>query len=84
MPTELRDKRLFTRIQKVHQVGGSLMVVIPSEFFEAVGLKDGDEIGVYVDKDQQILRYYPIPPTGKELLTLSEETGLLIKQYSRD
>jgi len=37
---------LVAKISTLHRVGGSLMVILPSEFIKAHGLVEGDKVGV--------------------------------------
>ena len=41
-----KELRKIARITRVHEVGGSLMIVLPAEFVRAHGIKKGDDVGI--------------------------------------
>lgn len=43
--------------QKVYKSGSSLVVVVPSEFVEVVGVKAGDEVNVKINYKVGTIRY---------------------------
>jgi antitoxin component of MazEF toxin-antitoxin module len=54
--------------QTVYKSGSSLVVVVPSEFVEAIGVKTGDDVSVAVDYDAGTLTYQF---SGQHQLTLT-------------
>ncbi|MBI4130623.1 AbrB/MazE/SpoVT family DNA-binding domain-containing protein [Candidatus Roizmanbacteria bacterium] len=55
--------------QTVYKSGSSLVVVVPSEFIEIIGVKNGDKVKVAVDYDHGVIHYYF---SGAQQLTLTQ------------
>lgn len=56
MPSE--KSHLVVGKRKVHKIGGSLMIVIPPEFAEIHGIREGDELPFAAN---HILQVTPMP-----------------------
>ncbi|MCR4263475.1 MAG: AbrB/MazE/SpoVT family DNA-binding domain-containing protein [Candidatus Roizmanbacteria bacterium] len=54
--------------QTVYKSGSSLVVVVPSEFVEVIGVKTGDMVDVNINYDKGIIRY---TFSGTKQLTIS-------------
>ena len=54
--------------QTVYKSGSSLVVVVPSEFVEVIGVKTGDMVDVNINYDKGIIRY---AFSGTKQLTIS-------------
>lgn len=59
--------------QKVYKSGSSLVVVVPAEFIEVIGVKNGDSVQLQADYDHGTITYRF---SGKKQLTLSGSFGI--------
>lgn len=51
----------LSKVSKVHRIGGSLMVTLPSEFVHAYSISKGDNVSILVD---HVLKVSPMKEVG--------------------
>jgi len=58
MAEKKRESRVLAGVKRVMKSGGSLVIVIPSKFAKAHGIKEGDEVAYAAD---HIMKIIPMP-----------------------
>lgn len=69
-------------VRKIFKTGNSLVVSLPKEFIELIGLQEGSEISLFVDENQGRIVIEPAkPPLAGIDADFAQQLNDFIEQY---
>jgi putative addiction module antidote len=72
----------YTMLRKVFKAGNSLVVSLPKESIQALGLQEGSEVSVELGPDQKEIVIKPAEPPLAEIdETFAQQVADFIEQY---
>ena len=68
-------------VRKIFKTGNSLVISLPKESIQTLGLREGSEVNLTVDKDAGIVIIKPVKPLAVIDKVFAQQLNDFIEQY---
>lgn len=69
-------------VRKIFKTGNSLVISLPKETIQSLGLQEGSEVNIAVDQDKNIITIHPIKSALAEIdEEFAQQLNDFIEQY---